>query len=299
MEKEGKKMEMIKRPQNEQNMLQKKWGCCDRCWNSKHALKGKMKELSACGLVCKCHLENEGMKCLHRNIESNMCPTHCVDCMKVLDEPSKSNPSEIPNGSDNKKCRCACHDKTLAEPYAHDTECCENINGFVVSAIGKNPFAGLSETDGYRETATQAAVLGARDQKDHFPQPKTMVGGTVNGHQGWCRCLYGNQPCDCPLTEGVQVAVQDGVQDGNGEWEDSIVKRYSQLIDEPLTALENASIRIIANEVSRLTEERLVERILEKKIKINKQVWYGMKFEEVSEDVVTVESIVSIAKGED
>lgn len=31
--------------------------CCDECWNSKFALRGKNKEKFKCGLVCPCHLD--------------------------------------------------------------------------------------------------------------------------------------------------------------------------------------------------------------------------------------------------
>jgi len=31
-------------------------GCCDKCWNSKFALKGKNKATMGCGLSCPCHL---------------------------------------------------------------------------------------------------------------------------------------------------------------------------------------------------------------------------------------------------
>ncbi len=30
--------------------------CCDECWNSEAALKGKDKEKFRCGLMCSCHL---------------------------------------------------------------------------------------------------------------------------------------------------------------------------------------------------------------------------------------------------
>lgn len=31
-------------------------------------------------------------------------------------------------------CPCACHDNVLKRPYEHDTECCEKINGSVLTA---------------------------------------------------------------------------------------------------------------------------------------------------------------------
>lgn len=29
------------------------------------------------------------------------------------------------------ECRCVCHANTLKKPYAHDTECCKEMNGYV------------------------------------------------------------------------------------------------------------------------------------------------------------------------
>ena len=32
----------------------------------------------------------------------------------------------------NQKCKCACHDNVLTKPYDHDTQCCDDMNGFLV-----------------------------------------------------------------------------------------------------------------------------------------------------------------------
>lgn len=31
--------------------------CCEKCWNSKYALRGKNKLKFGCGLSCKCHVK--------------------------------------------------------------------------------------------------------------------------------------------------------------------------------------------------------------------------------------------------
>lgn len=36
--------------------------CCDECWNSKFALKGKNKEKFGCGLACECHNKKSTQK---------------------------------------------------------------------------------------------------------------------------------------------------------------------------------------------------------------------------------------------
>lgn len=33
----------------------------------------------------------------------------------------------------NKKTKCVCHENKLQKSYEHDTECCKNMNGFLVS----------------------------------------------------------------------------------------------------------------------------------------------------------------------
>lgn len=185
-------------------------------------------------------MEKKGKKCMKHPYYHKDCPQCETDTDEMkkkfgssLLPREKSNYKEIPNGSDNETCSCACHDMKLGEPYAHDTECCGNINGFVIQTEGSS--------------------------EDHVPHAGTMVGGTVNGHQGWCRCLYGNQPCDCPLREGVLAVVQDG----NGGWEERLKKQRwycDEILRHSSWSYAPELKDFIASEI-KLAEERLVAKL--------------------------------------
>ena len=68
----------------EKEKIQKdrKMKCCDKCWNSKFALKGKQKEKFAlCGLTCECHKKQWDEQSVSPVIEEE-CKIHHQDIRK-------------------------------------------------------------------------------------------------------------------------------------------------------------------------------------------------------------------------
>lgn len=67
-------------------------------------------------------------KCVRCHINKS---TWCTNCKNKMKEHLLNLTKEHSPTPPKSRCSCACHDNKLNKPYEHDTECCENMNGFI------------------------------------------------------------------------------------------------------------------------------------------------------------------------
>ena len=114
----------------------------------------------------------------------------------------------------NQKCKCACHDNVLTKPYDHDTQCCDDMNGFLV----------ISESEANKILSAPSIEEKIQDFIFRFGHGGTNQEGVFEPHEN---------------TKRASIWLRTAFQDVYSQVEKQLVEEINLLAADKASVLKN------------------------------------------------------------